>query len=86
MCLRSSQAKNDHYGSLPQLIFLDAKGKLTVREYVEYMAQQYSKVPENLDDTIIQELNSLITEKIIVYSDVEITLESKFEQPISKQL
>lgn len=68
----------------PQKVFLDAKGKLTVSEYVDYMATLYrSKIPKELDETIINQLNSLFELKLIEYSDTEIKLELKFEKPIS---
>lgn len=68
----------------PQLVFLDAKGKLTVSEYIDYVASKYpSKIPRELDETIIYQLNTLAEEKLIEYSDTEVKLEAKFENPIS---
>ncbi len=66
----------------PQIIFLDAKGKLTVTEYVDYMAEQYSKVPKGLDNTIIEQLNSLFELKLIDFSDTEVTLEDNIIHPV----
>lgn len=69
----------------PQLVFLDAKGKLTVSEYIDYMASKYpGKIPEELDETIIYQLNTLAEEKLIEYFDEEVKLETKFENPISE--
>jgi hypothetical protein len=66
----------------PQLVFLDAKGKLTVTEYVEYMATQYkSKVPEKLDDTIIYEIDQLLKEKLIALSDTKQELHPDHDNP-----
>lgn len=70
----------------PQLIFLDANGKLTVTEYVDYMAECYkSKIPDELDKTIIYELTALIDMKLIAYSDNKGELKAKFETPMSSQ-
>ncbi len=67
----------------PQLVFLDAKGKLTVSEYIDYMASKYTRIPKGLDETIIYQLNTLADAKLIEYTDTEVKLESKFENPIS---
>lgn len=69
----------------PQIVFLDAKGKLTVSEYVEYMASKYtSQIPDKLDETIINQLNSLFNIKLIAYSDQEIILDSTVDNPKNK--
>ena len=68
----------------PQLVFLDANGQLTVAEYIDYMASQYeSKIPAELDETIIDQLNSLTELKLIEFSDIKITVNKKFDQAIS---
>ncbi|RZK67693.1 MAG: hypothetical protein EOO85_25225 [Pedobacter sp.] len=70
----------------PQLIFLDANGKLTVTEYVDYMATCYgSKIPNELDQTIINELTTLLDMKLIKFANTQVKLEAKFETPISAQ-
>jgi hypothetical protein len=70
----------------PQLVFLDAKGQLTVAEYVNYMASQYkSKIPPKLDETIIYQLDSLAKLRVIEYSDIQIALDNKFDLPTSSQ-
>lgn len=67
----------------PQLIFLGAKGKLTVTEYIEYMASLYtSKVPEKLDDMIIYEIDQLLKERLIALSDTEQELYPDHDNPI----
>lgn len=68
----------------PQLIFLDANGKLTVSEYVDYMAECYSStIPKKLDETIIHELTALLDMKLIEYSSTKKELDAKFQNPIS---
>jgi hypothetical protein len=70
----------------PQLVFLDANGQLTVAEYIEHMASQYkSKIPAELDEAIIYQLNSLTDLRLIEYSDRKRKVDIKFDQPISSQ-
>jgi hypothetical protein len=71
----------------PQLVFLDAKGKLTVTEYVYYMASRYSfKIPENLDKEILFNLDTLFQEKLIAFSDTPVTLDASIENPKNQKL
>jgi hypothetical protein len=50
----------------PQMVFVAADGQYTVREYVHHMALQYSgNVPDNLDTTILQQLETLANHNII---------------------
>ncbi len=70
----------------PQIIFLEAKGKLTVAEFVNYMASQYtSAIPKRLDETIIQELTALFNERLIAYSDSAVTLDPAFDEPVGSK-
>lgn len=56
----------DHW---PQLVFLAASGNMTVREYVDFVTNLYSAaVPDNLDATIIGEIETLLKYGIIKMS------------------
>ena len=69
-------------GDWLQIIFLDAKGKITVTEYIDYLASCYtSKIPSALDETVIEELTKLVELKLVEYSDFEITLDKNILEP-----
>ncbi|MRG49077.1 hypothetical protein GFS24_28465 [Chitinophaga sp. SYP-B3965] len=54
----------------PQIVFIAAKGKMTVVQYVADCASKYtSAIPTALDETIIYELDQLLHEKLIAFSD-----------------
>lgn len=66
----------------PQRVFLEAKGNLTVSDYIHQLASLYkTNIPKKLDDMIIYQLNTLYREKVIEYSDTAIQLEPRFENP-----
>ncbi len=69
----------------PQIVFLEARGRLTVTEFVDDMASKYSgKIPEELDVTIIDELSKLLKENLIAYSDTKIILDPSIEYSKNK--
>lgn len=50
----------------PQKIFIAANGQLTISDYVYAVAREYrGKVPELLDGTIINEIETLLKERLI---------------------
>jgi hypothetical protein len=61
----------------PQLVFLDAKGSMSVGQYVEHMATLYtSPIPANLDEAIIETLDILLLKaKLIKLSDTPVQLD-----------
>ncbi|SFM86156.1 hypothetical protein SAMN05428949_1081 [Chitinophaga sp. YR627] len=67
----------------PETIFLNANGKLTVREYIEETARAYNgNVPALLDKCIIEELEKLVFElRIIELTDVPNAIRPEFEKP-----
>ena len=68
----------------PQLVFLDATGKLTVAGYVDYMAHRYSgQIPEKLDATIIEEIEGLADENLLIFSDIPVLLQPAHDLPRS---
>jgi hypothetical protein len=68
-----------------QLIFLAAEGQKTIEEYVYSMAEQYiGKVPAKLDETIINEIQTLLTERMIVLSETKRRPEPDFDMPKKK--
>jgi hypothetical protein len=67
----------------PQQIFLSATGNITVYDFLVQMAKRYQgKVPEQLDKTIIEELERLVGKQIIYLSDEPVELDAKLLQPI----
>lgn len=55
----------------PQMIFLDATGKLTISEYVDFVAYKYKKnIPIDLDTIILSMINLLLEDKVICLSEV----------------
>ena len=66
----------------PQYIFIAANGQMTVQEYVYYMADKYKgKIPDELDQTIIDELLTLIDYRVIEFSDHKQRPKPEFELP-----
>lgn len=66
----------------PQYVFLAANGQITVTEYVYYMADKYkTEIPKLLDQTIINEMNSLVQYQIIKFVEQKQRPESRFELP-----
>lgn len=69
----------------PQLIFVAAEGQKTIEEYVYSMAEQYiGKVPAKLDETIINEIQTLLNEKMIVLSEIKRRPDPHFDMPKKK--
>jgi hypothetical protein len=67
----------------PQIIFLAANGNKSIKEYVFYVADQYTRsIPDNLDTTIIGEIETLIKYRIIKLSETQIHPEKEFDQPL----
>jgi len=55
----------------PQMIFLDANGKQTISEYVDYVASKYKKeIPTDLDTIILSMIELLLKERVICLSEV----------------
>ena len=62
----------------PQLVFLAAKGQMTVQEYVYYAADKYdTEVPQMLDKTILDQIQTLLEYKIIRLADSSLILYMK---------
>jgi hypothetical protein len=72
----------------PQKIFLEALGQLTVSEYIYTVSKEYPKnqTPKELDEVILEMLDSLINEeKIITLSDEPISLEKSILNPLTEK-
>jgi len=72
----------------PQKIFLEALGKLTVRQYIDKVSKEYPKnqAPEELDEVILEMLDSLINnEKIIALSEEPISIEKSILNPLTEE-
>lgn len=68
----------------PELVFIAANGQQTVSEYTHYMARQYSgDVPALLDQTVLDELKTLLGYRIIEMSPVKCRPDPLFELPRS---
>ena len=66
----------------PQLVYLAADGQRTVSQYIDVMANKYSgQIPEELDETIIKQINVLLLEKIIKISDTPQKLDTNILHP-----
>jgi hypothetical protein len=71
----------------PQIIYLSADGKMTIYEFVYFMASQYSSrqpIPEELDKTILEMIDSLLSEKLIELSDLKKELPERLKKPLSE--
>ena len=67
----------------PQLVFLAAKGDKTISEFIFYMATKYAdKIPDELDSTILEEIRTLLSEKIIELTDQKIKLSKDILKPL----
>ena len=72
----------------PQIIYLDAVGNKTVKEYIYDFTKKYPKnqVPEELADTILEMLYGLVNEeKIIKLDDNPIILDEYLKNPITEE-
>lgn len=72
----------------PQKIFLEALGQQTISDYVYNVAQEYpkNKIPEELDDVILEMIESLLSEeKIISLSDKPVNLKPEILNPINEE-
>jgi hypothetical protein len=70
----------------PQMVFLDANGKLSVSQYIDHIANQYNgKVPKGLDDTIIYQIDQLVEDKLIALSDFSVKVDERHDMAMSKQ-
>jgi len=70
----------------PQQIYLDADGSKTIREYVLWMANKYSRnqIPKELDETILNVLNDLIRDGgMIELKDQKTALPENLNGPTS---
>lgn len=70
----------------PQIIFLAAKGQMTLQEYVYYAADKYdSEVPQMLDKIILEQIDSLLEYKIIRLTNDKQQLDPLYEVPKSRR-
>ena len=66
----------------PQIVFLAANGQRTIEEYVFEVADRYTgKIPDQLDETIIYQIQKLITEGVIELLDRKERPESEHDDP-----
>lgn len=72
----------------PQEVFLDAKGEVTVKQYIQDFYYRYpeGKAPDGLKENIMEVLNGLIVEEgIVKLSDIPITLDEAILKPLRDQ-
>jgi hypothetical protein len=55
---------------------------MTIMQYVEYMATQYKSAPEQLDETIIYQVDQLLKERLIALSVMPQELDPRHNDPI----
>jgi hypothetical protein len=69
----------------PQIVYLAADGRKTISEFVYYMASQYDdeKIPTELDKTILEMIDSLLSQKLIELSDIKKDLAENIMKPRS---
>ena len=66
----------------PQLVFLEATGDKTISEFIFFLADQYKdKIPEELDSTVLHQVNSLLSERIIELRDEKTNLPDDILRP-----
>lgn len=68
----------------PQLVFLEANGQKTIEEFILHMAKQYKKIPNELDEVILHQINQLFKEGLINLNDEKAKLNADFVGPIKK--
>ena len=67
----------------PQLVFLEATGDKTISEFIHYLAGQYtSKIPPELDITVLSEIETLLGEKMIELKNEKTILPPGILQPL----
>lgn len=67
-----------------QIVYLEADGQKTVHEFVYQMASKYSadeKIPDELDKTILEVMESLLNDKLIELSDTKKDLPEHIKKP-----
>lgn len=70
----------------PQHVFIAANGQITVEEYVYFVAGKYSgEVPSILDQTVINQINTLLEYRIIKVLDIKSRPDPRYELPLSQQ-
>lgn len=69
----------------PQMIFLDATGKQTIGEYVNFIAGKYQKnIPADLDITILSMIELLLKDDVISLSMVPREPDKEHQAPVRK--
>jgi len=70
----------------PQSVFLAADGQKTISEYIYAVADRYTgEIPVQLDQIIIEEIEKLLSFRIIMLVDELQDLNPLFKQPVSKK-
>lgn len=70
----------------PQSVFLAADGQKTISEYTYSVADAYTgEIPPQLDQIIIEEIEKLISYRIIMLVNEPQDLNPLFKQPVSKK-
>jgi len=68
----------------PELIFMSADGLQTIEEYIYDVADKYSgKIPEELDKTILGDIQTLLRYNLIRLSDQKGRPDSSFDKAMS---
>jgi hypothetical protein len=68
----------------PQIVFLEATGTRTISEFIFYLAAQYAgeEIPAELDVTVLNLINTLLTEQIIELKDRKTSLPPGILKPM----
>jgi len=71
----------------PKIIFLESLGNRTVEEFIIYMANSYKgNIPNDLDKTVIAQIEGLLNLNMIALSDTPVTLIDKYRNPKNQKL
>lgn len=66
----------------PQMVFLDATGKMTISEYVDFIACKYKKeVPADLNTIILSMIDLLLKDDVVSLSETPREPDSKHNLP-----
>ena len=67
----------------PQLVFLEAKGNKTISQIIHRLAKMYtSAIPEELDVTFLQEVDTLVKERLIELKEEPCTIDKSLLYPL----
>ena len=70
-----------------QLVYLEADGQKTIHDFVYQMAAKYGRgepIPHELDKTILDVMDSLLSDKLVELLDSKKELPERLKKPLSQ--